>query len=709
MSLIPFHPQEGREIVLRHRNALVVRDPTSQRLEIRGLSNCPTCHRPWQRSSSPDRHFDRSSHISRDPYVDPNYFRMLRPAGDDFIPDRPPSSPVRRLAEPALPVNDNLQSSYVEIEDEERRSWRSNSSEPLPQTSKIRRESFSPNYFKDFFIEEGVLGKGGKGVVLLVQHQLDGCPLGFFACKRVPVGDDHAWLERVLVEVRLLAQLGHPNLVSYRHVWLEDAQLTRFGPPVVCAFILQQYCNSGDLHKYVLGEVGQQDSTEELKARMRRRSKGQAELPKMANGKPPLPPEEIYSLFKDITSGVAHLHAAGYVHRDLKPSNCLLHRDGGFMTCLISDFGEVQPSDAIRKSTGSTGTISYCAPEVLQMDATGTYGNFTFKSDIFSMGMILYFMCFGKLPYHSANALQEELEDIDELRDEISHWTGFEDEKRLRPDLPSKLYKLLKQLLAINPTQRPSAEDVLNALTSEARFDGFSKGGRAPTSGFGLQRVQNLDSPAVPGTPVPEQRGPGAAPESSLSWPQATVPNIGDGPNDMQGLRRRSTAMTLSRSREGFSPVLRPSAPSEQSTDDHEEALLSPLLLPSPPNTTVLGRLNDATSHALQRTSELTGITSTTVEYTSRLSLFLVKLSSLAQPCWPYLPTLRVAIPLVILAALDLRMSPPNINGGGSSGLTRRAIAISTFSLFLHASLLWFARSQHALCISIRHEGWPDW
>lgn len=428
---------------------------------------------------------------------------MLRPAGADFDPDRPPSSPVRRLAEPALPAADNLQSSYIEIEDEDRRTWRSQSNEPQPQTSKIRKESFSPNYFNDFFIEEGVLGKGGKGVVLLVQHQLDGCPLGHFACKRVPVGDDHAWLERVLVEVRLLAQLAHPNLVSYRHVWLEDAQLTRFGPPVVCAFILQQYCNSGDLHKHVLGDARQSTSPEELKARMRRRSKGQTELPSMAGGKLPLPPEEIYSLFKDITSGVAHLHAANFVHRDLKPSNCLLHRDGGYLTCLISDFGEVQPSDAIRKSTGSTGTISYCAPEVLQLDASGNYGNFTFKSDIFSMGMILYFMCFGRLPYQSANAIQEELEDIDELRAEISDWQGFEDEKRLRPDLPHKLYKLLKQLLAVNPAQRPSASEVLNALTSEAQFDGFTKGGRAATPALGLQRVQNLDSPAPPSTPLP--------------------------------------------------------------------------------------------------------------------------------------------------------------------------------------------------------------
>ncbi|KAL2256001.1 hypothetical protein VTK26DRAFT_2360 [Humicola hyalothermophila] len=106
---------------------------------------------------------------------------------------------------------------------------------------------------------------------------------------------------------------------------------------------------------------------EELKAQMRRRSKGQAERPQVQKR---LPPEEIYSLFKDVTSGLAYLHASNYIHRDLKLSNCLLHRDGNKLKCLISDFGEVQPGDAVRKSTGSTGTISYCGPEVLKKDAS---------------------------------------------------------------------------------------------------------------------------------------------------------------------------------------------------------------------------------------------------------------------------------------------------------------------------------------------------
>lgn len=426
---------------------------------------------------------------------------MLRTRHDLFRPDRPPSSPIRRLVFAHNAESDEDGDSV--LDDTQHQGAEFVSSAPAPQDgSRIRRTAFQPNYFKSFFKEERELGRGGKGVVLLVRHEIDGCHLGFFACKRVPVGDDHGWLEKVLLEVELLAKLSHPNLVSYRHVWLEDVQLSRFSPTVACAFILQQYCNSGDLWKKVVGRVPEEATKEELKAQMRRRSKGQLDRPvNLWSAQSQLLPEEIYSYFRDITAGLAYLHAANYIHRDLKPNNCLLHDERGKMTCLISDFGEVQAENVARKSTGSTGTISYCAPEVLRQDASGRYGNFTTKSDIFSLGMILYFMCFGRLPYQAANTIHEELEDIDLLRAEITDWKGFEDERRERPELPGKLYTLLKQLLALNPNDRPSANEVLTALKN-ATIESMSRGA-APGLGVPGRRIQNLDSPNPPSTPVP--------------------------------------------------------------------------------------------------------------------------------------------------------------------------------------------------------------
>jgi len=447
-------------------------------------------HQP-SRSASPERHFENPD--QRETYVNPEYFRMLRaeryPQASPQQQQRLPPSPVRRLVEPVPAVNTH--GNHVGIHNTE-----FISSSPAPQEgSHIRREALSPNYFDTFFIEERELGRGGKGVVLLVRHEIDGRDLGHFACKRVPVGNDYAWLETVLVEVELLAKLSHPNLVSYKHVWLEDVKLNRFGPSITCAFILQQYCNGGDLLNYIFGDILKEVTKEELKAQMRRRAKGGAERPA---GLYPLhrrlPFEEIYSLFKDITSGLAYLHAANYIHRDLRPSNCLLHREGAQLTCLISDFGEIQPENIARRSTGSTGTISFCAPEVLRKDGTGRYGNFTAKSDVFSLGIILYFMCFGRLPYHSANLVHEELEDIDMLRAEITDWRGFQkledidmlpaeladwqgfhNERRERPDLPSRLYQLLKKLLSVNPIERPSASEILAAVKSESSLDGATR------------------------------------------------------------------------------------------------------------------------------------------------------------------------------------------------------------------------------------------
>jgi serine/threonine protein kinase len=151
---------------------------------------------------------------------------------------------------------------------------------------------------------------------------------------------------------------------------------------------------------------------------------------------------------------------------------------------------------------GSTGTISYCAPEVLKQDESGRYGNFSTKSDIFSLGMILFFMCFGRLPYTSADSIQEEFEDIDLLRAEISAWSGFQDERRERPELPGQLYSFLKRLLALNPLERPSANEILHALRTEKGLENPPRTRNGSSAGLGGRIIQSIDSPMPPSTPV---------------------------------------------------------------------------------------------------------------------------------------------------------------------------------------------------------------
>lgn len=108
-------------------------------------------------------------------------------------------------------------------------------------------------YYRRFFTEDKRLGSGGYGAVYLVRHQIRGVDLGHYAMKKVPCGEDEAWLVRVLREVTVLQALTkHPHLVNYKHAWLELDQIADFGPQVPCLFILMEYANSGNLYDYVV-------------------------------------------------------------------------------------------------------------------------------------------------------------------------------------------------------------------------------------------------------------------------------------------------------------------------------------------------------------------------------------------------------------------------------------------------------------------------
>ena len=82
----------------------------------------------------------------------------------------------------------------------------------------------------DFFVEEKLLGRGGNGAVYLCWHELEGHRLGRFAVKIVPVGDSEEWLSRRLQEVRTMCRLKHPNIIEYKHAWMEEWSGSPFAP-----------------------------------------------------------------------------------------------------------------------------------------------------------------------------------------------------------------------------------------------------------------------------------------------------------------------------------------------------------------------------------------------------------------------------------------------------------------------------------------------
>lgn len=625
-------------------------------MDTQNVSSCPTCQRPYHDASQHNNQDDPvpSPGFQQPSFINHDYFRMLHQSLPGSAEASAPSSPRRRLAQPVIQSRSPTIRPPLDAE------LIGTSPAPPSRAHGISATAFAPKYFEKFFTVEKELGRGGRGVVLLVKHTLDGVSLGHFACKRVPIGDDHTWLEKVLVEVQLLQTLSHQNLVSYRHVWLEDYQLSSFGPSVPCAFILQQYCNGGDVHNYVCGSAQASTTTQELKERIRRRSKGETEMPRNLNEPRKLHFDQIYSFFRDITSGLQFLHLNGFIHRDLKPSNCLLHTTGHEMRVLVSDFGEVQYESTMRKSTGATGTISYCAPEVLtRIKPDGPYGNFTFKSDIFSLGMILYFLCFATLPYHFANVLHEEREDVESLRAEIAAWEGFfDDERKLRPELPEKLYAFLQRLLSVRPDDRPSAEEVNHGIRTGVGLEERSehmgrRNSMAPEELTPGHRIVRVDSPAPGVSPPPDNNRKSATTsaltrsltarqrrrQSSREPPSIDTSHLGS--NDQQSPQRPRS----NRSREQDIILHNPTISSPRDEPNSPDfPSRAPLLLLPP----------EISPNRFAKIREILRLPNTA--YSLRAAILFAKIVTFLQPCASKGINPIVVYPMLLLAIIEFTL-----------------------------------------------------
>lgn len=143
----------------------------------------------------------------------------------------------------------------------------------------------------------------------------------------------------------------------------------------------------------------------------------------------------------------------GIIHRDIKPQNILVDNS----TCIISDFGTciLNPQGQIR--TGCTGTIEWQAPELFY-DEQGHLSKANEKCDIWSLGLILYYISFGHLPWKNSDRLS--IHDFNKLSDEIRL---FDVTKHVFPQGRSqKLVSMMIALLQRNPVARPSAREILN-------------------------------------------------------------------------------------------------------------------------------------------------------------------------------------------------------------------------------------------------------
>ncbi|CDW72893.1 serine threonine protein kinase [Stylonychia lemnae] len=147
-------------------------------------------------------------------------------------------------------------------------------------------------------------------------------------------------------------------------------------------------------------------------------------------------------------------HKFSIIHRDLKPENILLMNQET-LEIQISDFGLSCNNDDFKRKTQYCGTPGYIAPEIIQ-------GNeFDYKSDIFSLGSVMYFLIKGRCFFKGINS-RERL--IDNLR---------RDPKKIYKSLSGIVseegIKLLVQMLSVNPNTRPTAEECLKCLILNRR------------------------------------------------------------------------------------------------------------------------------------------------------------------------------------------------------------------------------------------------
>ncbi|CEL96735.1 unnamed protein product [Vitrella brassicaformis CCMP3155] len=304
-----------------------------------------------------------------------------------------------------------------------------------PVTKNIPPGLLVTGYYDRFFIEIRKLGSGSYGQVYLCRHVLDDLSLGDYAVKKVPVGDDRQWLRNMIREVKIREKLHHPNIVDYKHSWLEMHRQSEFCVSVPWLFVLMEFCNAGNLEDFVWDA---------------------------RNGQPQyLTDMQIWKLFLDACLGLQHLHHMGILHRDLKPSNILLQYSVDELTnrqtCrgLLADFGTAELfSERARRVNrhGFTGTVEYTAPELLECDESGHYNeDYDVHADMWSLGILLYALCYAQVPYSDPDPQACRLKIL-------AHTTiALPSHPRRGPDLQH----LIHALTARPPALRPSTDDLL--------------------------------------------------------------------------------------------------------------------------------------------------------------------------------------------------------------------------------------------------------
>ncbi|CAG9326259.1 unnamed protein product [Blepharisma stoltei] len=247
-----------------------------------------------------------------------------------------------------------------------------------------------------------IIGSGHFGIVRIATFIGTNSKV---AIKSIPKSSISYNSDRLRTEIEILVQVDHPNIIRLIETY-EDEKFI---------YIVMEYCSGGELFAKII-EAGHFDENQSK------------------------------FLLKKILMAVNHLHLNNIVHRDIKPENFLFESDDKDAELKLVDFGLSNKFGKKFKNLHSkVGTPYYIAPEVL----SGSYSN---KCDLWSVGIIMYTMMSGDLPFFSdtqSEIFRQILIGKYQMKDEI--WNNISPEAR----------NLIQRLMCVDPAKRLSASEAL--------------------------------------------------------------------------------------------------------------------------------------------------------------------------------------------------------------------------------------------------------
>ncbi|MBP2240083.1 serine/threonine-protein kinase [Cytobacillus eiseniae] len=232
---------------------------------------------------------------------------------------------------------------------------------------------------------------------------------------RLDFANDEEFIRRFHREAQSATSLAHPNIVSIYDVGEEDS----------IYYIVMEYVDGQTLKQYI-----QQNN--------------------------PIRIDEILEIMKQLTSAISHAHQNHIIHRDIKPHNILIDRLGNVK---ITDFGIAMALSAtsITQTNSVLGSVHYLSPE----QARGGMANR--KSDIYSLGIVMFELLTGRLPFSGDSAVTIALKHLQSETPSLRRWN---------PAIPQSVENIVLKATAKDPFHRYDSveemeDDIRTALDPE--------------------------------------------------------------------------------------------------------------------------------------------------------------------------------------------------------------------------------------------------